>query len=340
MKFDVTPELATLIKTLRVRNGVSAKDVAEQIGKSPSYLSKLEGGSVHTIEDKQLRHVLELVCKGSNFYEEVLPEVANLLFNTADPDRLINQVWFMQFDVVLRPVKTSVDMAKDIRENFKAIGKTLGEITDFINENVDSDTNENFPVNQITVMNYGDSPHLLIRARFREEAVEQVVCGEPRTTSYFVLNSVIHTMFRMKLYPDKNEKLPPADALVLLNSVADYMERWGVHSLMEFGRYLTTNRFLESQMPREGDRQNVVTIIASQFIEMIDHNPLETIGQLNAYRDTLLWDPAFALKIIGIPFAKLGDLSYSNKRKLLGEIEELVKRYDSLDEFERKMETY
>lgn len=109
---------------------------------------------------------------------------------------------------------------------------------------------------------------------------------------------------------------------------------------MEYGRYLTTNRFLESQMPREGDRQNVVTIISSQFIEMIDHNPLETIGQLNAYRDTLSWDPAFALKIIGIPFAKLGDLSYSNKRKLLGEIEEIVKRYDSLDEFERKMETY
>ena len=38
MKFRVTPELAKTMKTLRVRNGVPARDVAAHIGKSPSYV--------------------------------------------------------------------------------------------------------------------------------------------------------------------------------------------------------------------------------------------------------------------------------------------------------------
>ena len=38
-KFDVTPELATTIKTVRIQNHITSKSVAEHIGKSQAYMS-------------------------------------------------------------------------------------------------------------------------------------------------------------------------------------------------------------------------------------------------------------------------------------------------------------
>ena len=49
-RFDVTQPLAETIKTIRIQNKISSKDLAKKIGKSPSYLSKLEKAEIKSID--------------------------------------------------------------------------------------------------------------------------------------------------------------------------------------------------------------------------------------------------------------------------------------------------
>ena len=340
MKFDVTPELASLLKTMRVRHGVSSKDVAEHLGKSPSYLSKLEGGGVRTIENEQLRDMLCFIAGGAGFYDAVLPKVAGLLLGTIEGSRLIDQVWFLHYDVIERPVTLPEGMAREIAHSFESMHVAPCQVADFINSNVDSEMSTAFPANQIVAMDYNGSRRLLIRADFPENAVEQVIRGKAPKTSYIILHTVVHTMFRMQRYPGVHTKLPPADAIELLGSTAEYMGRWEIHSLVGFSHFLASDEFIAGQMPLASAQSGIVERIAAQLSEIVDHDSLNAISDLNAFSKTLDWDPAFALKAIGLPFHKLNGMSFANKRKLIEEMASLVERYESMDDFERKIESY
>lgn len=340
MKFEVTPELASLLKTVRVRNGVSSKDVAEHLGKSPSYLSKLEGGGVRSIDAAQLKDVFGFIFGGSDFYEVVMPELAALLLNTVAGNRLVDQVWFLQYDVIERPVEVPEGMAAEISHNFDAMHVAPKQVAAFINSNIDSEMTAAFPANEVIAMDYSGNRRLLIRADFPESAVEQVIRGKAPKTSYIILHTIVHAMFRMQRYPGVQTKLPPEDAVTLLNSAAEYMDRWNIHSLVGFSHYLASDEFIAGQMPLASTQSGIVERISAQLSEIVDHDSLNAISELNTFSKTLDWDPAFALKIIGLPFSKLNGMSFANKRKLVEELAELVDRYDAMDDFERKIESY
>lgn len=340
MKFDVTPELASLLKTMRAHNGVSSKDVTEHLGKSPSYLSKLEGGAVRTIDEEQLKDILSFIAGDSDFYEVVLPEIAGLLFGTIDSNRLVDQVWFLQYDVIERPVAVPEGMARDIALNFDSMHIAPKQVAEFINANIDSEMSTAFPANQVIAMDYSGHRRLLIRSNFPESAVEQVIRGKAPVTSYIILHTIVHTMFRMQRFPGIQTKLPPADAITLLNSVAEYMGRWEVHSLVGFSHFLISDEFIEYQLPLANVQSGIIERIAAQLAEVVDHDSLNAISELNAFSKTLDWDPAFALKVIGLPFSKLNGMSFANKRKLVEEMTALVDHYDEMDDFERKIESY
>ena len=147
-------------------------------------------------------------------------------------------------------------------------------------------------------------------------------------------------MLRMQMFPGVQTKLPPDQAVTLLNATADYMDRWGIHSLGGFGRYLASGEFVNYQLPLVSSQSGVVERIAVQLAEVVEHDSLEAIGSLTTFLDTLDWDPAFALKLMGLPFAQLGAISFAHKRALIGEIAATLERYDNMDELERKMESY
>ena len=340
MKFDVTPELASLLKTLRVRNGVSSKEVAERLGKSPSYLSKLEGGAVRTIDEGQLKDMLVFICGGADFYETALPEAAGLLLSTIERSRLVDQVWFLQYDVIERPVTVPEGMARDIALNFDSMHVTSRQVADLINANIDSEMTSAFPANQVIAMEYEGNRRLLIRTEFPENAIEQVIHGKAPITSYIILYTVVHAMFRMQRFPGVQTKLPPTDAMSLLSSAAEYMGRWEIHSLVGFSNYLVSDEFIDGQLPLASAESGIVERIAVQLSEIVNHDSLNAISELNSFYKTLDWDPAFALKIAGLPFYKLNGMSYANKRKLIEEMSDLLERYDNMDDFDRKIESY
>ena len=340
MKFDVTPELASVLKAARAQYGVSSKDVAEHLKRSPSYLSKLESGGVRTIEAETLRDMLTFIGGGADFYREVLPYLGRLLRASVGQRRLMNQVWFLQFDVVERPVDVPGAMAADLRRMLDDLGASTADVCALINANIDSELTAAYPSNQVLSVEYESGSRLLIRSEYDETAVQKVFSGEEPQPPYILVHTIVHALFRMQRFPGATEKLPPQSAVALLIATAEYMEKWNIHSLSGFSHYLTSDEFVQGQLPLVGDEPGVVGRINAQLAAVLKNDSLNALGAINTFQRTWEWDPGFALKILELPFSDLGQMSYTNKAKLLAELQAVLARYEALDEFERRLEAY
>lgn len=340
MKFTVTPELATLLKTLRAQSGVSAKDLASHLKRSPSYVSKLESGFLKSVQEDTLTDMLVYISEGDDFYGEVLPNVFRVLEAIMDPQRLVAQSWFLQYDVVERRVPVSEGMVDDIRRQMDRLDIGAGELSAFVDGNFDSELSDDFPVNQIVVLEYEGKPRLTYRAEVSEDELSRFLRKKVKDCRYMFLNNVLFALFRMENYPDVEGRLPPDEATVVLRCMADYMDQQGIHSLASFSHMLSSESFIERQKVLLGGRADVPSRIAATLQEVVDADPLTTINQLNVFCETLNWDPAFAVSLMSIPFSDLGSMSHRNKARLLEDVRALVDSYEKLPDIQKKIEHY
>lgn len=340
MKFSVTPELALLLKTLRAQNDVSAKDVAERLGKSPSYVSKLENGEVKSVQKDVLAHALSVVAGGGDFFEDVLPVAVRTLTSFMERGRLLNQVWLLQFDVVERAVSVPAGMAADIESHLAAAGVTVAELVRMVNSNEDSELGAAFPANEFVSVDYEGSPRLTVRVELDEDRVKRALKSEAPVLSYLDVMDIAFVMFRLANYPDAEGKLPPDAAVTVLRCTDSFMDQWGLRSLTGFSHFVSSDEFVAHQEPLARSNPRIVQRIAELLDEASQHDSIVVTNQLNAFYETMQWDPAFALKLLSIPFSDLGDVSFRTKRRLLADIHDLVDEYDQLPDFEKKLEEY
>lgn len=340
MKFSVTPELALLLKTLHAQSSIPAKDLAEKVGKSPSYISKLENGEVKSIQKDVLVRMLSIVAGGGDFFEEVLPTAARVLRSFMEPKRLLSQVWLLQLDVVERTVVIPAAMAADVKAQLSAAGETLSGLVDMVNRNEDSGLPESFPANEVTVVDYEGTPRFTVRVVVDETRVEQAFSKEVPVLSYLAVNDLVFALFRRMRFPSSVGKTPPEEAVIVLRCTASYMEQWGLHSLTGFSHLISSDEFIERQEPLTRSNPRIVQRIADLLEELSQHEAVVTTNQLNAFYEMLQWDPAFALKLVSMPFSDLGEMGFRTKSRLLADIQELIDRYDQLPDLEKRFETY
>ena len=340
MKLRVTPELAKTLKTLRVQNAISARDVAAHLGKSPSYVSKLEGGDVKYITEDSCTSLLTYIAGGGDFYDEVLPAVAEVLAFVAEEDAMREQLWFMHYDVNRRPIVVPEAMMDDMAQACAQAGANAASMAAQLNANIDSKMTRSFPANEMTLMESDGTNRLLARVEIEESEVAGIISTPGYTTTYFLLYNVVHTMFRMRLFPGATEKLPHDEAVQLLRRTSEYLERWDVHSLMGYSHYIASDSFIERQSVLVGSESGIVEKVAGRLREVMAYDALGTANQLESWLETLAWDSAFTLKIASLPFASLGELSHTNKMQLVADIEALLEKYDQMDDFQKRTEKY
>ena len=134
--------------------------------------------------------------------------------------------------------------------------------------------------------------------------------------------------------------MPPEEAVIVLRCTASYMEQWGLHSLTGFSHLISSDEFIERQEPLTRSNPRIVQRIADLLEELSQHEAVVTTNQLNAFYEMLQWDPAFALKLVSMPFSDLGEMGFRTKSRLLADIQELIDRYDQLPDLEKRFETY
>ncbi len=340
MKFSVTPELALLLKTMSAQCPLPAKTVAEQLGKSPSYVSKLENGEVKSIQKDVLAHMLTILSGEEDFFEGVLPAAMKVLHSFLDPQRLVNQVWLLQFDIVERKVAVPSSMAEDINRNLTEVKTSLKDLVRLTNSNIDSELTAAFPANEVACIDYEGTPRFVVRVEVAENDVVRAFKSETPILSYSALHDLVFNMFRLLNYPDMVGKMPPEQAKTVLRCTSSYMDQFNIHSLTGFSHLLSSEEFITRQEPLSLTTPRIVGRISEELEELSQHDQIGTTRQLNTFFETLSWDSAFALKLMSIPFSDLGEMGFRAKRALLEEIQALVDKYDQLPESEKRREEY
>ena len=81
----------------------------------------------------------------------------------------------------------------------------------------------------------------------------------------------------------------------------------------------------------EFDKENSKTIneIIEVFRVFSDVDMLRTTNYLNQFKSNLKWDSGFVFEIINMPFDTLSNTNIEQRKKLLKEIDELIKIYVS-----------
>jgi len=344
MKFHVTPELATLIKTVRGQNKISAKDLASHVGKSPSYISKLEAGSVKTIQKEDLTEILSFITEGEDFYEDKLPNLIRVLSSYMDQHRLMEQVWLLQYDTMDRPVRVEGDCSKDLAERLSALPLTASELTEFINANVDSAVSKSLPANEILSVDLDGNSMFTMRIQIRESLVEDLMEGHAVTTHFGLLYAVVFNTTRIEKLGTKRTVVPEMQAREVLSATTAYLSQYNIHSLSGYGHIIASTDWQDQQLMSLGDlnvsEAGVASSIVESFKRAMEHDALSTQEALQSFSQSLEWDPAFMIKLISFPFAKLDGMSFHYKKEVLEKLLAILDEYAAMPDSERNMETY
>lgn len=344
LKFSVTPELAATLKTISAQNGVSAKSLAAAVGKSPSYISKLVNGDVKNIRKEDLTAILNALHNGESFYDVVLPNVFRVLASLVEADDILNQVWFMQYDTVDRQVEVTEELATDLRKRLEELDVSPERFVELINLNADSSDVPADCVNELKDLGCGTAHHITMRVGTTVEDMGRLL-GEPGAkVSYSLVNMALFMLIKLELYGRGDYKMPPEESSQVLRELGLQMERYRINSLSDFSGLISSSRFFASRIlsirEYSGMEASVASAVIDSFRDSFGYDSAGTTRQLEALTRNMQWDAAFTLKLIGLPFYKLDGVSFSRKKEILQEIEDLIDECDTLSDYEKRLESY
>lgn len=343
MKFEITPELSQLIKILRTQNNIPSKSLAQHIGRSPSYITKMENGSVKMIKSEVLYAVFDALCPGGQFFPDKFDTVVKALSQIADPDRFFQQKWMLQMDVFDRPVNMPEEMAEDIRGRLKKAGLSIRELADIMNANKDLYGARDLPVNEIVLMGSEDGSVFRIRFFIDPDKLEKILRSLDMRTNYETCYNVSFTMKKLEKYGDVGH-LDPDEAREVLTETESYMASHGLYSMSKYGQVLASSEFQSRQRllldTFRTASSNSISGIIDIFNEVAEIDKAMAAKSIDRMKDNMEWDPGFMLSLISIRFSDLKELSYSNRKDLLEEMRSVYKKYLDMPEAEKKLERY
>ena len=135
-KFEVTPELANILKSSRVQNNITSKSIADHIGKSQSYVSRLEKADIKKIEEETLTDILEFIFQKSNHdLDAILEKIYSTMSLQLTDEEINRQLWWDNYDTVLRRIPIPSDLVDDIVSRMKTINLSVSDLCQRINAN-------------------------------------------------------------------------------------------------------------------------------------------------------------------------------------------------------------
>lgn len=349
-KYDVTPELAETIKSVRIQNHVSAKAVAEFIGKSQSYISKLEKGDIKSIQETDLTRILQYIYRNEENFQDFLNNTLEKLLNTLElrySDKEIDeQLWFYNYDTVLRYIPIPGEMINDINLRLASLHISHQEICDRINTNEDISpevmNTDQYPFNewQAFVVDH-QIKFQFIKMKVSCPEIEKILAKEIVSCNYITMLSLVYYLLKIErnLYQiEENEKSE------LMYEAHTYLNNHKFFSLSEKNK-LSQQAKTQSEIDdliSSFDRKNV-DLLSKILVSFRIFSDID-IAKANKYLETFVknleWDNSFTMAFLGLPFYDLSAMGYTAKKQMLVEIQQIIEKYKNLPAAQKQIEVY
>jgi len=349
-KYDVTPELAETIKSVRIQNHVSAKAVAGFIGKSQSYISKLEKGDIKTIQETDLTRILQYIYRDEENFQDFLNNTLAKLLNTLElrySDKDIDeQLWFYNYDTVLRYIPIPGEMIDDINLRLESLHISCQEICDRINTNEDISpeviNTDQYPFNewQAFVVDH-QVKFQFIKMKVLCSEIEKILTKECISCNYITMLSLVYYLLKMERDLHQIEEDKKAE---IMKEAHSYLNDHKFFSLSEKNKL---SQQAKNQSELDGlissfDRKNAA-LLSEILVSFRVFSDID-IAKTNRYLETLVknlkWDNSFTMTFLSLPFFELSTMGYTTKKQILVEIQQIIEKYKNLPATQKQMEVY
>lgn len=345
-KIPLTIEISEAIRELRLQNKIASKEIAGVLGRSASYVSKIENGLIKTISDGELDLILQLVFPNSKSSQERLDKLVEFQIKKHGVDISEDKAWFYNLDTVYRLIPISTGLIAEINDLLAETKTSIEELVARINSNEDiSEAERNdpsLPYNEWVESN-DNTAKLIIRMKLRVDDVVDILDGTAKICNFVTMQAIVHYLFKIKLFPEKTE-LDIKDLVDVQHGWQEMLDRHKFFTLSRKEKLLsqTHSKNQAKSILTEFDIENEEAInLMLQFIKMTSNMDVYTTNKsLKQFNRNMDWDYNFMLRIIGFDYAAIGECSFSNKLQMLREIREIISKYKNMPEEQRLLDTY
>ena len=197
-----TPELADTIKSIRKENKVASKDVAAAIGRSASYISKLEANEIKSIAVDEFQKILELIIVDEDSVDErheKLLTTYSIKYSKAEKEE---QLWFLNIDSVWRRIPIPESLIVEISQLLNEVQVSIEQLVDRINANEELAPelkHGKTPVNEW----FMDGDGTAIKMSLSLEEVVRILTNEQNTCNYITILAIVHYALKYKQFGDE-----------------------------------------------------------------------------------------------------------------------------------------
>ena len=200
-KYDVTSELASVIKSTRIANNVTAKSIAEHVGKSQSYISKLEKGDIKSIEQSELISIFRFILGSEEAFQDFLNKSLSKIISSValryNDDEINEQFWYLNFDQVLRLIPIPEKMIDDLSEKIKDNNISIEYLCERINGNESISPEvadlDSYPYNTwFPLVEDGEIKSRSIKMKVSKSEIYDILNKDKLSTNYVTMLSIVY----------------------------------------------------------------------------------------------------------------------------------------------------
>lgn len=341
-KVIVDKGLAETIKSLRMQNGIAAKDLALTLDKSRSYVSKLENGEIASINSEDLIKGLRFISKESEI-DDIIDKVLKTVSIRYTKDEIDRMLWIDNFDKVDRLIPIPDGFAQTYTEILQNNVISIERLVDEINSNlfIPHSILKKRGIPTGRWFKEGDSVYIKMKVSFDD--IYLILSGKKKKSNYVILLAIVLYSLRLTEYKDFHE-FDHDTTIEILDKATTILENYKVYTLTKKVEIIETAVDTPEVIERlsKHDQDNVSVI--GQFNPLLHLYSYYDVASANRliseFTKNMEWEAPFIMEIAGLPFYELGQCSYRIKKELLEEIRSLLREKCALPEAEKKKEKY
>lgn len=342
----VTPELAETLRSIRLQNKIQSKKLAEHIKKSPAYISKLEKGSIQTIDTDELYSILQYIS-GENESTELAEQIYKSLKIKYSPKEIEEQLWFTNYDTVECLVPIPRNLIDEINSRINVLGVSRNYLNSRINANEALSPAEQNDSSIITNQWYHQNKVVggaqSIKIELPENQMNNILDGIIEVAPYVFVFCILFYVLKIEKYGEKI-LLTDEENSMLMKETTSILNAHKFFSIQEKNALIVEKQSKEEihEVLSSFDKDNIEILmdILGGFRFASEHNIKSTNAQLKQFSINLHWDLGFMLRLVSLDYCVLEKTSFRNKKSLLAEIESIIQKYADLPDSQNIIEEY
>jgi len=325
-KVDISPELGHKLREFRLRSGIRAKELAQYIGKTPAYITKLEKGDFKTMDEDALQEIVKYITSDENGYERFIDD----FLSSATEDEIKSQLDIMHFDMLERSIPVPKSLIVYINTQLQTMDVSIRELVNYINENDDYDdaffTRHNLDRSELKTNTFypipGEGPRggqlkTFILYKLFEPNVRAILSSRITVCPHVTLFAIVYNLLKL----ENGGKQPVEKQWQLKSETTRILTENKFYTILDRSR-----AFSKSSVPAEYtaflssyDKDNFTFIndIFEKLEYLSNYNVVYTNEKLEGIARNLNEDSSFTLSFMALPISRLAGLTVSQKKEFL-----------------------